>query len=133
MSKDQTLEINAAHPIVVNLNQLRKQNKVAASLVAKQFLDNVLVQSGIPFDLTQGTDRQFKLIASYLELCVNQSPSAATRASEADPTEVIIEADEPKVRQSAYKQAKDNMRKGSDGPKVTLEHTFSEEDFRQKR
>jgi len=57
LSQDQTLEINAAHPIVVNLNQLRKQNKVAAKLVARQFLDNVLVQSGIPFDMTKGTDR----------------------------------------------------------------------------
>ena len=45
------LELNAAHPIVVNLNELRKQNKTAAKLVAHQFMDNVLVQSGIPFDL----------------------------------------------------------------------------------
>ena len=29
------LELNAAHPIVVNLNQLRKINKTAAQLVAK--------------------------------------------------------------------------------------------------
>ena len=71
LSKDQTLELNAAHPIVVNLNQLRKVNKVAAQLVARQFLDNVLVQSGVPFDLQAGTARQFKLLASYLELSVN--------------------------------------------------------------
>ena len=57
MTKDQTLELNAAHPIIVNLNQLRKTNKVASKLVARQFLDNVLVQSGIPFDLQSGTDR----------------------------------------------------------------------------
>ena len=41
--KESVLELNAAHPIVVNLNQLRKQNKTAAKLVALQFLDNVLV------------------------------------------------------------------------------------------
>lgn len=56
-TKEQVLELNAAHPIVVNLNQLRKTNKPAAKLVAKQFLDNVLVQSGIPFDLQAGTER----------------------------------------------------------------------------
>ena len=35
LAKDNTLELNAAHPIVVNLNQLRKTNKEAASLVAR--------------------------------------------------------------------------------------------------
>jgi len=35
LAKDNTLELNAAHPIVVNLNQLRKTNKDIASLVAK--------------------------------------------------------------------------------------------------
>jgi HSP90 family molecular chaperone len=49
LAKDNTFELNASHPIVVNLNQLRKTNKEAASLVAKQLLDNVMVQSGIPF------------------------------------------------------------------------------------
>ncbi len=57
LAKDNTLELNAAHPIVVNLNQLRKSNKDVASLVAKQLLDNVMIQSGIPFDLQGGTDR----------------------------------------------------------------------------
>jgi len=57
--KESVLELNAAHPIVVNLNQLRKQNKTAAKLVALQFLDNVLVQSGIPFDLQAGCERQY--------------------------------------------------------------------------
>ena len=51
------LELNAAHPIVVNLNQLRKTDRKTAKLVAQQFLDNVLVQSGIPFDLQAGCDR----------------------------------------------------------------------------
>ena len=48
--QESILELNAAHPIVVNLNQLRKVNKTASKLVARQFLDNVMVQSGIPFD-----------------------------------------------------------------------------------
>ncbi len=63
LAKDNNLELNAAHPIIVNLNQLRKTNKVAATLVAKQLLDNVMVQSGIPFNINDGTDRQYKLIS----------------------------------------------------------------------
>jgi HSP90 family molecular chaperone len=63
LAKDNNLELNAAHPIIVNLNQLRKTNKVAATLVAKQLLDNVMVQSGIPFNINDGTERQYKLIS----------------------------------------------------------------------
>ena len=81
--KESTLELNSSHPIVVNLNQLRKQNKIAASLVAHQLLDNVLVQSGIPFDISKGTERQYKLISSYLELIVNED-QPASRAIEAE-------------------------------------------------
>ena len=79
LAKDNTLELNAAHPIVVNLNQLRKTNKEAASLVARQLLDNVMVQSGIPFNMQDGTDRQYKLLNSYLELMVEKDPVHATR------------------------------------------------------
>ena len=35
-------------------------------------------------------------------------------------------------RKSALKQAKDKMKKGSSGPKVTLEHTVTEDDLRKK-
>ena len=79
LAKDNTLELNAAHPIVVNLNHLRKTNKEAASLVARQLLDNVMVQSGIPFNMQDGTDRQYKLLNSYLELMVEKDPVQATR------------------------------------------------------
>ena len=51
MAKDNTLELNAAHPMILNLNQVRKVNKDAAGLVARQLLDNVMVQSGIPFNI----------------------------------------------------------------------------------
>ena len=57
IAKDQILELNAAHPIIVNLNQLRKVNNKGAELVAHQLFDNVMVQSGIPFDLQAGCDR----------------------------------------------------------------------------
>ena len=50
-AKDQTLEINASHPIIVNLNQLRKKDKVTGSLIAKKLMDSVLLISGIPFDM----------------------------------------------------------------------------------
>lgn len=110
LAKDNTLELNAAHPIVVNLNQLRKSNKVAASLVAKQLLDNVMVQSGIPFNINDGTDRQYKLISQFLELMVEKEPVQATRKEIPLPEEPIL------------KKAQE-IRSESSDQKVTLEHT----------
>ena len=55
-----------------------------------------MVQSGIPFDLTQSTDRQYKMIDSYLELVVNASEtetgSAKRTTKSAAAEEVVIEA-----------------------------------------
>jgi len=65
-----------------------------------------------------------------LELSVNQDGSSATRAQH---PEVTIEAEEERVgggRKSAMKQAQDKMKSANSGPKVSVEHTFSEEDFR---
>lgn len=70
IAQEQTLELNTAHPLVVNLNTLRKKNKVAASLAVRQLLDNVMVASGIPYNVHEGTDRQYKMINSYLELAL---------------------------------------------------------------
>ena len=71
IAAEQTLELNTSHPIVVNLNTLRKKNKTAASLALRNMIDNVMISSGIPYDIQKGTERQFKLINSYLELALN--------------------------------------------------------------
>lgn len=69
IARDQTLELNAGHPLIVNLNKLRKTNdKKLASLVARQMLDNVLAQSGIPYDVREGTERQYDVLEKYVEL-----------------------------------------------------------------
>jgi len=45
------LELNASHPVIVNLNQLRKSgDKKNSSMISRQLLDNVLTQTGIPYD-----------------------------------------------------------------------------------
>lgn len=51
LNKNNTLEINPQHPIVVKLNQLRKKDSKKASTIAKQLMDNVLTLSGIPYNL----------------------------------------------------------------------------------
>lgn len=43
--KDFTLEINASHPIIVNLNTLRKEDPKLAEQVSRAFLDQVLLSN----------------------------------------------------------------------------------------
>ena len=141
--KESVLELNAAHPIVLNLNQLRKQNKTAASLVLQRFLDNVLVQSGIPFDLQAGCENQYKMIDSYLELIVNASADSDTgsakRATISDKNdnaqEVIIESGNAGSgdKASAMKKARDQVKQAqSSGQKITINHTVNDEDMKRK-
>ena len=42
MPKDLTLEINASHPTIINLNSLRKSEPDFAQDISKIFLDQIL-------------------------------------------------------------------------------------------
>ena len=66
MNKDNTLEVNSAHPIVVKLNQLRKRDGAKATLLAKQMLENVMLASGIPYNMQESTKRNLDVLNEYL-------------------------------------------------------------------
>ena len=66
LNKNNTLEINPKHPIIVKLNELRKVNPKRASQLAHQVMDNVLLSSGIPFNLTDSVKRNFDVLNDYL-------------------------------------------------------------------
>lgn len=52
-------------------------------MVARQMLDNVLAQSGIPFDVREGTERQYQLLENYVELLVDAENLGERKISEA--------------------------------------------------
>jgi hypothetical protein len=58
MPKDLTLEINASHPTIINLNTLRKSEPGFASDISKIFLDQILQSSNVPFDYKEGASRK---------------------------------------------------------------------------
>jgi len=57
MNKNNTLEINPRHPIIVKLNALRKRDPKRAGALAQQVMENVLLSSGIPFNLQESCKR----------------------------------------------------------------------------
>lgn len=68
MMKNNTLEINIHHPVMIELNQMRKKDKSQAADIAKMILDNAMLSSGLPFDISQCYDRSTQLIEKFLKL-----------------------------------------------------------------
>ena len=83
MNRNNTLEINPTHPIVIKLNSLRKKDSKTAGLIAKQFLDNVLMNSGIPYNMQESTNRNLNLLNNYLNL-VTPAGAHASGSSNAE-------------------------------------------------
>jgi HSP90 family molecular chaperone len=66
LNKNNTLEINPTHPIIVKLNELRKRDPKRASQIAGQLMDNILLSTGIPFNLHDSVARNFNVMNDYL-------------------------------------------------------------------
>lgn len=66
MNRNNTLEINPQHPIIVKLNALRKKDAKKAGAIAKSMMDNILIQSGIPYNLQESTKRNLDIMNDFL-------------------------------------------------------------------
>ncbi|CAI2359030.1 unnamed protein product [Moneuplotes crassus] len=66
-TKNQAMEVNPNHPVMVKLNKLRKVDSENASLLLKEVFDNVLLQSGIPYDVMKSTQRSYKVLEMLLD------------------------------------------------------------------
>jgi len=84
-SKNNTLEINVYHPIIVNLNKVRKHNSKQGVKLAKQLLDQVMLQSGIPFNLQESMARNLEIMEGYLKVLANEKEPQLEAKSEAPP------------------------------------------------
>ena len=67
MPKDLTMEINANHPTIVNLNAVRKADPELAKQISLVFLEQVLTSSAIPFDQKESGDRTQRLMEHYMD------------------------------------------------------------------
>ena len=74
MNSNQTLEINNSHPIIIQLNDLRKVDAQRAANASKSLLDQILIQSGIPIDAQKTSKRNLDLIDDYLQMKADQVP-----------------------------------------------------------
>ena len=66
MNNNLTLEINPNHPLMVKLNQTRRQNIGLAAMLAKQILDNTLLSAGLMDNQKNYIARVNKLMMSVM-------------------------------------------------------------------
>ena len=66
-NRNNTLEINPEHPVIVKLNRLRKADAKKASTLAKIMMDNILMQSGIPYNIQESAKRNIEVINEYVQ------------------------------------------------------------------
>jgi len=71
INKNNTLEINPEHPVIVKLNQLRKADAKKAGVLSKIMLDSVLLQGGIPFNLQESAKRNIEVMNEYVQKVTN--------------------------------------------------------------
>ena len=51
---------------MIGLNELRKHDAKIAKKIARQMMDNVLMQAGIPFDMNQAVNRNNSILEEYV-------------------------------------------------------------------
>jgi len=124
MPKDLTLEINAGHPTILNLNTLRKAEPEAAREVSQVFLDSVMASSNVPFDAKSGATRIKDFIGNYLGETINvkSANQGATRRTVEAEFETIRPDDEEV--ESILSQASRDIRGSNPNAekKVVAEH-----------
>jgi hypothetical protein len=123
------LEINPAHPIIVNLNHVRKLNSKLASILSKQMLDNILLQSGVPFDTQKATERSYTIIEQVLDSHLQNTDTGerATRKLK-EPNASSSETSQEDSESVLSKTARD-LKKDA-GRKIIKEHKVTETDFK---
>lgn len=82
VNKNNTLEINPQHPIIVKLNELRKKDQKRAGLLCKQMMDNLLIASGIPYNLQDSTKRNLDILNDYLNIVTSKDTGRQANTTE---------------------------------------------------
>lgn len=87
-TKNQSLEINPNHSLMVKLNRLRKSDSETAGMLLREVFDNIMLQSGIPYDINASTQRSYKVLNMLLDY--------KTAAFEQGEPQIVIEDAENK-------------------------------------
>ena len=145
-AESQTLEINPGHPIIVNLNHLRKIDASLASLISHKMLDNIMMQSNIAVDINKSQSRAYTVLDKILdaELGLEQVPRAQRKQKPAVAKPVEEEAaaadQELKIEfenveenddEGALNKSQRNVKGKGSNTKISEGFTVNEEHFKK--
>ena len=88
--KDQSLEINPNHPIMVKLNRVRKNDTATAKLLLGEVFNHIRLQSGIPFDTSKASKDSYKLIEMLMDYKLSTSEDEPEIVVEDVPKESVL-------------------------------------------
>lgn len=91
--KDQSLEVNPNHPLMVKLNKIRKQDTGLAKLLLGDIFNNVKLQSGIPYDTQKASQDSYKVIEMLMDYKIEYGQ---------DEPEIIVEDVQEPAKKSVF-------------------------------
>ena len=65
--RDQSLEMNPNHPLMVKLNKLRKTDTALSKILLNQIFNNVKFISGIPYDPQSSSQESYKVLEMLMD------------------------------------------------------------------
>lgn len=109
--KDLTLEINAAHPTIINLNTLRKADPAFAKEISLVLLDQLMTANSLPFDGKESQARNQRMMQEYLDLSL-EGKQGASRKLVSDAEFIPVDSS-PEMDESILQQTHRDRSKGS--------------------
>ena len=113
----------------MNLNHVRKLNPKLASLLSKQLLDNILLQSGVPFETQKATERSYQVIEQVLDSHLNANDDRATRKLKEPTNQTKGSSEAQEDGESILSKTARDLKKDA-GRKIIKEHKVTDKDFK---
>jgi hypothetical protein len=111
----QTLEINPAHPIIVQLYELKSSNEPRAKLIAEQLFDNALVAAGLLDDPRTMLPRLNRLL-ELLSGGQSQPPDGDRQSASPYPQEAEEQKMQDFIHEAFSDEAMAKMKSSGDKP-----------------
>ena len=100
LTKNQKLEINPNHELIVKLNKIRKDDQDTAIMVAHQLIDSVFMGAGLPVDFNEVSERNYSILSEYLDNRLQKAGIAEDIVIDTEPESEGIMDEAAKMRKT---------------------------------
>ena len=135
--RELTLEINAAHPTIINLNTLRKAEPEFAKEISLVLLDQLMTANNLPYDAKESHGRNQRFMEQYLAASLEGKQQASRKVvsdAEFEPIEFPTESDgaDESILQQAHRDVRSKGSSRTD-KKIIKEHRVTGREGRRRK